>query len=87
MLGFAFITAGCGVAHPHEDLDMFKGFFKEKSMLKLSDLSKLLGVSSSFLYKRVEKKELPHHRLGSAIRFSNDDVAAIFSQSKKEALG
>jgi excisionase family DNA binding protein len=35
-----------------------------------------LGVSKSFIYKAVERNEIPHLRLGSLIRFDLNEVRA-----------
>jgi len=52
----------------------------------VSSLSKELGISSSWLYKKVEACELPCHRFGNVIRFTDEDVAEIIKQSEQKPV-
>lgn len=52
-------------------------------MLTVEQLAEHLGVSCSWLYKRVAADEVPHMKLGTAIRFDLEDVIAFF-KSKGE---
>ena len=56
----------------------------EKRLLSVAEASQLLGMSESFLYKLAESKEIPHLRLGRAVRF---DIAQIDSWLKRHAVG
>jgi len=52
----------------------------------VSSLSKELGISRSWLYKKVEACELPCHRFGNIIRFTDEDVAEIIKQSEQKPV-
>ena len=41
-----------------------------------------LGVSVSWLEKRIAAREVPHTRLGRAVRFSADHLAAIVAENE-----
>jgi excisionase family DNA binding protein len=43
----------------------------------ISTLSKELSISTSWLYKKVESRQIPFHKFGTHIRFSEEDVAEI----------
>jgi len=42
--------------------------------LKISDLKAMLQLSSSMVYKMVERGEVPHFRIGTAIRFDSEEI-------------
>ncbi len=42
--------------------------------LKISDLTAMLQLSSSMVYKMVERGEIPHFRIGTAIRFDSEEI-------------
>lgn len=44
------------------------------STLRIQDLAKLLKISISMAYKLVEKNEVPHYRIGTAIRFDPIEI-------------
>jgi excisionase family DNA binding protein len=52
----------------------------------VSSLSKELRISTSWLYKKVELCEIPFHRFGSIIRFTEEDVAEIIKQSEQKPV-
>ena len=55
----------------------------EKRLLSVAEASRLLGMSESFLYKLAESKEIPHLRLGRAVRF---DVSQIDTWLKRHSV-
>jgi excisionase family DNA binding protein len=44
----------------------------------------MLSVSTSKLYEMVEKGEIEHHRIGGAIRFTEENVNALLEETKRE---
>lgn len=56
----------------------------EKRLLSVTEASQLLGMSESFLYKLAESKEIPHLRLGRALRF---DISQIDLWLKRHSVG
>jgi excisionase family DNA binding protein len=42
--------------------------------LRIQDLAKLLKISISMAYKLVERNEVPHYRIGTAIRFDPAEI-------------
>lgn len=42
--------------------------------LKISDLTAMLQLSTSMVYKMVERGEIPHFRIGTAIRFDSEEI-------------
>jgi len=52
----------------------------------VSSLSLELKISRSWLYKKVELDEIPFHRFGNAIRFTETDVVEIIKQSEKKPV-
>ena len=42
--------------------------------------SRFLGVSASLVYAWVERKQIPHYRLGRAIRFKLSELEAWLRQ-------
>lgn len=53
-------------------------------MLKVKQVAARLGLSASNIYSMVSRKEIPHHRLGGAIRFTEGDIAAFLESTKRE---
>ena len=49
-------------------------------------LSLELGISTSWLYKKVELDEIPFHKFGNAIRFTESDVIEIIKQGEHKPI-
>lgn len=47
-----------------------------KGWVRVKDIAEMLDVNEKTIYELTAKGELPHHKIGGAIRFSPDDVAA-----------
>jgi excisionase family DNA binding protein len=45
----------------------------EKEFLNIEEVSDYLGIKKSSLYSRVEKKEIPHYRVGRLVRFKKSE--------------
>jgi excisionase family DNA binding protein len=52
----------------------------------ISELAEALNISKSFLYKMVERRAIPFHKFGNAIRFTEDDVNAFIKQSEQKPI-
>jgi excisionase family DNA binding protein len=52
----------------------------------ISSLASDLGISRSWLYKKIEARELPCHRFGNVIRFTEEDIAEIIKQSEQKPI-
>lgn len=53
-------------------------------MLKVSQVAKLLNLSNSKVYELVEQGHLAHHRMGGAIRVSEEQLAQFLDETKQE---
>lgn len=43
-----------------------------------------LGMSKSKVYEMVERGEIQHHRIGGAIRFSEENLIDLLQETKRE---
>jgi excisionase family DNA binding protein len=50
--------------------------------LKPKDISQMLGMSLVWVYKAVEKGELPFYRIGDAIRFNPSEIQTYLEKRK-----
>jgi len=55
--------------------------------LTLGEAAKILHVSPAWLYKRVEKGEIPHRRIGRMIRFHRKDIDELMDAHKTGRTG
>ena len=46
----------------------------EDRWLSISEICKHLGVSNDFVYKWIDKHEMPAHRMGRLWKFKKDEV-------------
>jgi len=58
----------------------------EKEFFNIKELSEYLGIKKSFLYSRVEKKEIPHYRVGRLVRFKKSEIDPWMEEFKSEPL-
>ncbi|MEW6376983.1 MAG: helix-turn-helix domain-containing protein [Thermodesulfobacteriota bacterium] len=58
----------------------------EKEFLNINEVSDYLGIKKSSLYSRVEKKEIPHYRVGRLIRFKKSEIDPWMEKFKSEPL-
>ena len=56
-----------------------------QTFLKVSELALLLRLSKVSVYRLVERRSIPFHRLPRGLRFSRDDVDAYAVESQKRA--
>lgn len=53
-------------------------------LLRVAEIAKRLSISSSKVYQLIEKGELPHHRIGGAVRVSEEQLAAYLEVTKRD---
>lgn len=51
--------------------------------MRVSQVGKRLNLSESRIYEMVEKGEIEHHRIGGAIRFTEENIADLMDETKK----
>lgn len=49
--------------------------------VKVSEFSKIMGVTTVSIYRLIEKGEIPYYRIGKSIRLNVDD----FREGKEES--
>jgi excisionase family DNA binding protein len=54
----------------------------EKSFLTINEAAQHLGVKTSTLYSMVERKEIPHYRIGRLLRLTKADLD-VFMQERR----
>jgi excisionase family DNA binding protein len=47
---------------------------KEKKFLDMDELAEYIGMSKSFIYKRVFTNTIPHVKLGTRTKFVKDQI-------------
>lgn len=52
-----------------------------KNLYNINDLSKLLNISTSTLYRWVHKKEIPFVKLGGKLLFDEDEIQEFVKQN------
>lgn len=52
-----------------------------KNLYNINDLSKLLKISTSTLYRWVHKKEIPYIKLGGKVRFSDSELQQFIKKN------
>lgn len=58
----------------------------EKRLVDLKTAAEILSVSTSFLYKKVEQKEIDHVRLGRKVLFSYEQLERLIIENAIEAV-
>lgn len=53
-------------------------------MMSVKEVSARLSVSISKVYKLVEKRELAYHRIGGAIRISEDQIREYLQGTRRD---
>lgn len=61
------------------------GVAPASSKLKIPDLIEMLQLSASMVYKMVERDEIPHYRIGTAIRFDRAEIREWLKQYHRPA--
>jgi len=47
-----------------------------KKLLKAKEVAELLGLSTMSIYQRARRKTIPFIKMGGALRFDEDEIAA-----------
>ena len=55
-----------------------------EAYLSLTEVSRILQMSKSTLYKYVELNKIPNFKIGNRIRFSPTDLTNWITEKKKE---
>jgi len=55
-------------------------------LLKIKDVSSILGLSASNIYKKAERGEIQSIKIGTALRFSEDDIQDFIEKCKKAQI-
>ncbi len=55
--------------------------------LTVRDAAEIMKVSTAWLYKRVQKGEIPHRRFGRMIRFHRRDIDELMDAHKTGKSG
>lgn len=50
--------------------------------LRIQDVSVITGLSVSHLYKLTSRHEIPYYKIGSVVRFSEDDIRKWLSEKR-----
>lgn len=53
-------------------------------MLKVKQVANRLSLSQSKVYELVESGDLPHHRIGGAIRVSEEQLTEYLETTRRE---
>jgi excisionase family DNA binding protein len=54
----------------------------QQQLLTVKDVAEATGLSTSYIYKLVEARGIPHHRIGSRVRFAEGDLQSWLLESK-----
>ncbi|MGD0916054.1 MAG: helix-turn-helix domain-containing protein [Thermodesulfobacteriota bacterium] len=57
-----------------------------KEILNIDELSEYLGIKTSSLYSKVERKEIPFYKIGHLVRFKKSDIDLWIEKFKSEPL-
>jgi excisionase family DNA binding protein len=57
-----------------------------KEFIGIDELSQYLGIKKSSLYSMVEKKEIPHYKIGRLVRFRKADIDAWVGRLRVEVV-
>src|SRR5512136_1907618 len=55
-----------------------------KEFLPVDELSQYLGIKKSSLYSLVEKREIPHYRIGRLVRFEKSEIDGWMDGHREE---
>lgn len=60
--------------------------FQEKKLLTVEEVADLLSVSTSTIYQRVSRRELPHIKMSRRLYFDRDEVLTYLRTFRKDTL-
>jgi len=52
-------------------------------LYKVTEVSSILGLSASCIYKKAERGEIQSVKIGTALRFSENDIQDFIEKCKK----
>ena len=53
-------------------------------MLNVKDVANRLALSPSKVYRLIEDREIAHHRIGGAIRVTEEQIAEYLAETKRQ---
>lgn len=53
-------------------------------LLKVSDVATRLSLSASKIYELVESRRISHHKIGGAIRISEEQLTEFLEETRQE---
>jgi excisionase family DNA binding protein len=56
-----------------------------KRLLKIDELSEMIGISVSTIYTWVSEERIPVHKLGRAVRFDPVEIESWLKEKKRDA--
>ena len=57
-----------------------------KEFLSIDELADYLGMKRSNLYSKVERKEIPHYRVGRLLLFRKEEIDAFMAGRRVEVM-
>ncbi len=57
-----------------------------KEFLDIDELADYLGIKKSNLYSKVERREIPHYRVGRLILFKKEEIDAFMAGRRVEVM-
>ena len=54
-----------------------------QKLYSMDEVSEMLGVSKSYLYKQVQNRNIWHRKIGNLIKFSDDDIEEFINREVK----
>jgi len=57
-----------------------------KEFLSIDELADYLGMKRSNLYSKVERKEIPHYRVGRLLLFRKDEIDAFMAGRRVDVI-
>jgi len=55
-----------------------------EKLLNVNEAAKLIGVSISFVYKKISNKELPHYKIGARVLLSMDQILWFLKENEQQ---
>jgi len=55
-------------------------------LYKITDVTSILGLSASKIYKMAERNEIQSVKIGTALRFSESDIQNFIEKCKKPQM-
>ena len=60
--------------------------FGHKTLLTVKDVASILNTSPSSVYRLIDARLVPFHRIRSGIRFRSEDIEGYLTECRVEAI-